>query len=97
MLTLKLTAMINPKTCYKTQSEHNVRCQRQGCKHWFKCAECNNCTIIGALDGQHSLQEIGDMLGTTRMQICRVERDVLQKFRESAERMIEQSDTIPTS
>lgn len=41
------------------------------------CSESLNCSIIGAVQGEHTLQEIGDIFDVTRMRICQIEKTIL--------------------
>jgi DNA-directed RNA polymerase sigma subunit (sigma70/sigma32) len=39
--------------------------------------ESLNCAIIEAEKGEHTLQEIGDIFGVTRMRICQMEKTIM--------------------
>lgn len=41
------------------------------------CSESLNCSIVGAAQGEHTLQEIGDIFDVTRMRICQIEKTIL--------------------
>jgi DNA-directed RNA polymerase specialized sigma subunit len=47
---------------------------------WIKAEDHQNCTIIASKKGPMSLQQIGDILGVTRMRICQIEKKVVQKL-----------------
>lgn len=47
---------------------------------WIKSKENQNCTLIASKKGPMSLQEIGDILGVTRMRICQIEKKVIEKL-----------------
>jgi DNA-directed RNA polymerase specialized sigma subunit len=49
---------------------------------WLKSDENQNCTLVAARKGPLSLQQIGDMLGVTRMRICQIEKKVIEKLSE---------------
>ena len=44
------------------------------------CSESLNCSVIGAAQGEHTLQEIGDIFDVTRMRICQIEKDIIGKL-----------------
>ena len=68
-------------TCYAAHSMCNVSCQRQMCPNWINDGESNNCAIIAAHNGPHTLQKIGKIFGLTRMRICQIEKNILEKIR----------------
>lgn len=47
---------------------------------WIKSDENQNCTLVAAKKGPMSLQQIGDILGVTRMRICQIEKKVVEKL-----------------
>lgn len=73
--------IIEDKTCFSVQSEHNVCCQRKRCQHWIAHSETQNCVIIAAQEGSHTLQKIGQIYGLTRMRICQIEKNIFEKVR----------------
>jgi len=68
-------------TCFRVQAQHNVNCLRKSCPQWIEHAESNNCVIIAAQDGPHTLQKIGQIYGLTRMRICQIEKGIFEKIR----------------
>jgi DNA-directed RNA polymerase sigma subunit (sigma70/sigma32) len=47
---------------------------------WLNSSEHQNCTIVASRKGPLSLQQIGDILGVTRMRICQIEKKVIEKL-----------------
>jgi DNA-directed RNA polymerase specialized sigma subunit len=47
---------------------------------WIKASEHQNCTLIASKKGPMSLQQIGEILGVTRMRICQIEKKVIEKL-----------------
>ena len=39
-----------------------------------------NCAVIGAKKGKWILKDIGDVFGVTRMRICQIEKEIMQKL-----------------
>jgi len=54
-------------TCFKAHAIYNTPCQRTTCQHWIKHSSNNNCVIIAAQSGPHTLQKIGEIYDLTRM------------------------------
>jgi hypothetical protein len=57
-----------------------IDCQNKTCRQWIKCDNFQNCTLIASKGGPMSLQEIGDIMGVTRMRICQMEKRIVQKI-----------------
>tara|TARA_B100000686_G_C16761502_1_gene958982 strand:- start:177 stop:422 length:246 start_codon:yes stop_codon:yes gene_type:complete len=67
--------------CFKAHEKFNISCKKVNCKHWIDCDSFQNCTLIAAKNnGPMTLQEIGSILGVTRMRICQIEKKVLTKL-----------------
>jgi DNA-directed RNA polymerase specialized sigma subunit len=47
---------------------------------WINAVGHQNCTLIASKKGPLSLQQIGDILGVTRMRICQIEKKVVEKL-----------------
>lgn len=46
---------------------------------WINCGKSLNCCLIAA-EENHTLQEIGDIFGVTRMRICQLEKSIIKKI-----------------
>lgn len=66
--------------CYQLHESNTVTCNNKTCRMWIKAEDHQNCTIIASKKGPMSLQQIGDILGVTRMRICQIEKKVVQKL-----------------
>lgn len=73
--------IINNGTCYAVHNDNDIPCKKKSCRMWLEHGEGLNCAVLIAKTGPHTLQQIGDMFGVSRMRICQIERDVLSKFR----------------
>lgn len=73
--------IVEGTTCFSVQSKAGVDCQRKKCPHWIPNPESNNCVMIAAQDGPHTLQKIGQIYGLTRMRICQIEKCIFEKIR----------------
>ncbi len=78
---MRKNEIIQGTTCFNEHKEHKVSCQRKDCKYWISCDNSQNCTMILALDGPSTLQQIGEIFGVTRMRICQIEKSVLNKLK----------------
>jgi len=76
--------VIEKTTCFAAQARQNVDCGRQRCPHWIQHKESNNCVIIAAQSGPHTLQKIGQIYGLTRMRICQIEKGIFEKIRKES-------------
>ena len=70
----------NNKTCFFNNLENKSDCQINSCKYWHKLKDYNNCILIASRK-KHTLQEIGEIFGVTRMRICQLEKNILEKLR----------------
>ena len=72
-------------TCFSVLAEHNTNCERTKCPQWISYPEGNNCVMITAGKGTHTLQEIGKIYGLTRMRICQIEKNIYEKIKKSCD------------
>lgn len=68
-------------TCFEAHKQHKVSCNRKKCRHWIPFDEKQNCCIIAAEDGPHTLEKIGSIFNLTRMRICQIEKMSREKIR----------------
>ena len=68
--------------CYEICTNTKNNCKNAECRQWIKLENHQNCTIIAASEGQMSLQDIGNILGVSRMRICQIEKKIIQKLNE---------------
>jgi len=66
--------------CFEMHESQKIDCQNKSCRQWLKCGSFQNCTLIASRQGPMSLQEIGDIMGVTRMRICQMEKRIVQKI-----------------
>jgi hypothetical protein len=75
--------IINNMTCFYVTELYQVNCQRKSCHNWINLDSTCNCAIIAAKQGSHTFQDIGDMYGLSRMRICQIEKNILEKIKNS--------------
>jgi dimeric dUTPase (all-alpha-NTP-PPase superfamily) len=72
---------ITKQLCYKAHAKHCTNCNKKTCKYWLSHPNSQNCVLIEAAKGPHTLQEIGDIYDLTRMRICQIEKVVREKIK----------------
>jgi hypothetical protein len=75
--------ILNPvqeMTCFKAHKECQKQCGRTTCRYWIDHPKSQNCTLIASDEGPHTLQQIGEIFGVTRMRICQIEKSILKKL-----------------
>ena len=76
--------VVDGTTCFSITAAAGVDCQRQKCQHWIPFGEGHNCVHIAAMEGAHTLQQIGQIYGLTRMRICQIEKEIFAKVRKAS-------------
>ena len=67
-------------TCFREQRKRRKPCDVRTCRYWVEAEHIQNCSIIGSGDGPHTLQEVGDIFGITRMRVCEIEKANIKKL-----------------
>jgi len=65
-------------TCFAEHEKRSLSCEKSSCRMWVNEGSSLNCCLIKARE-PHTLQEIGDLFGVTRMRICQLEKSILRK------------------
>ena len=77
-------SVVHDITCFGAHEKYGVSCERKHCQQWISHPESNNCVMIAAQKGPHTLQEIGKIYGLTRMRICQIEKGIYKKIKEKS-------------
>jgi len=75
------TNVISGTTCYAEHNNYGVDCNRRSCKQWIQNASGHNCVLISAQNGRHTLQQIGEIYGLSRMRVCQIEKNILEMLK----------------
>ena len=70
-------------TCFNAHYICNKVCIKDTCRYWHDMnSKNNNCIInkVNCLSEDLTLQDIGDIFGITRMRICQIEKQTLNKL-----------------
>ena len=71
---------ISGTTCFSEHMKRGLTCEKRSCRLWMESNEDLNCCVVASNKGEHTLQEIGDIFGVTRMRICQIEKIILGKL-----------------
>jgi len=63
--------------CYERNMRTQSECSRRECRYWISHSGASNCTIVAASRGPMTLQQIGEIIGVTRMRVCQLEKKIL--------------------
>ncbi len=66
--------------CYEKNSRKGTDCGRRDCRYWISHPGAVNCTLVAAAKGPMTLQEIGEIIGVTRMRVCQLEKKILTEL-----------------
>ena len=72
---------MNKEICYEEHTRTGESCAKTACRYNFNNEACQNCVLIASTK-RHTLQEIGDVYGVTRMRICQIEKKATEKLGE---------------
>jgi hypothetical protein len=63
--------------CYERNAASGSPCDRRDCRYWIAHSGAVNCTLVAAASGPMTLQQIGEIIGVTRMRVCQLEKKIL--------------------
>jgi len=65
--------------CFNIVKNKNKKCNKIDCKYYVSCLK-SGCAIVESKKC-HTLQEIGNILGITRMRVCQIEKNIIKKLK----------------
>jgi hypothetical protein len=68
-------------TCFSNCKHFSIKCENKTCRAWFASDKYKNCSILASEEGPMTLQVIGDLFKLTRMRICQIEKNAINKIR----------------
>ena len=68
-------------TCFGKTILENFECKNTSCIYWYENCSNKNCIITASNEKSHTLQEIGDIFGISRMRICQIEKKAIDKIK----------------
>jgi DNA-directed RNA polymerase specialized sigma subunit len=75
---------IAEKTCFYYHKELNKCCKKSSCRYWQEnLKENQNCIINKANEKEHTLEEIGNIFEISRMRICQLEKNIINKIKKN--------------
>ena len=69
--------------CFEHNKEFKNNCKKKYCRYWIDCKASKNCAILASEgDVKFTLEDVGNIFKVTRMRICQIEKNAMQKLRE---------------
>ena len=78
--------------CYEYYSQCNKQCKKNKCRYWIDSKENENCVVVKSKKGTSTLQEIGELFNITRMRVCQIEKQILDKIKKRALEALSMND-----
>lgn len=73
----------NKTTCFNAHIICEKDCKNKKCRYWHENDQFNNCIINAANQkSEHTLEEVGKLFNVTRMRICQIEKNSIQKIKD---------------
>jgi len=74
-------SVVKNTTCFKEHKLSGKSCRKKSCKFWCKSKKNMNCVLIASRYSNLTLQDIGNIFGLTRMRICQIEKQAIEKIK----------------
>lgn len=67
--------------CYNYYEKTKKACSKKSCRYWLESKQNQNCTVICTKSGPKTLQDIGKFYDITRMRVCQIEKNIINKIK----------------
>lgn len=88
-----MSSNIKNTTCFNAHIQKNKSCKNKSCRYWHSLESSNNCVINEVNknienNSDLTLQEIGSMFNITRMRVCQIEKQILNKIKKQLNKLL---------
>lgn len=79
-----MTNDLKKMSCFQAHNDRKKSCQISNCRYWHDLKSHYNCIINKVNEEEDlTLQQIGDLFNITRMRVCQIEKQTLEKIKKS--------------
>ena len=69
--------------CFKYNKINNRKCKIKKCRYWIEESNSQNCVYNFKTKEKITLEEIGKIFNVTRMRICQIEKNAMEKIKKT--------------
>ena len=75
--------------CFNYHQQIKKQCKKNSCRYWIEYKKNYNCCVISARDNKKlTLEDVGKIFNVTRMRICQIEKNALEKLKDVVGKII---------
>jgi len=74
--------------CFEYNKKNDFICKKKNCRYWLENKESNNCCLNFEKKEKITLEEIGKIFNVTRMRICQIEKNALNKIKDQIKKLL---------
>ena len=84
--------VVKGTTCFLEHTRFGIPCVNTDCRCWIRKSDDFNCVNVTTHLGNFlTLQEVGDIFDITRMRVCQIEKNIINKIKVK----LVKSDSLP--